>query len=271
MKAPRSSGYQGWHSPLDEPLSDAEAHALQLGGAAPVLLQDTRRRGRSVSPGHRRTAPGRPQPHSPLRPARRRGTSPPPSRCAAAGTAPRPPSPGPPPLPGGPGHPRELPAEAGRPSSVSRAASSRRRSSGKGALALRLCRVCGLGRCWQRRVLSEGRSRGANVPLLRSCPAHPSAVARRGARVSLPSRQRPCLPRGVPQSDTGCSRGRAWFKASPPPRAPRLRRSAELPCHAAPGGMRGQERPRHAPVRPPPQPATSNSPVYWLAGHRRLW
>lgn len=42
--------------------------------------------------------------------------------------------------------------------------------------------------------LSEGRSRGPNPPLLRTCPAHPTAGPRRGARVSLPSRQRPCLP-----------------------------------------------------------------------------
>lgn len=42
--------------------------------------------------------------------------------------------------------------------------------------------------------LSEGRSREPNPPRLRTCPAHPTAGARRGARVSLPSRQRPCLP-----------------------------------------------------------------------------
>lgn len=48
VKAPRTSsgcqGPPGQDSPLDEPLPDAEAHALQLGGAAPVLLQDTRAR-----------------------------------------------------------------------------------------------------------------------------------------------------------------------------------------------------------------------------------
>lgn len=175
----------GGDSPLDEPLPDAEAHALQLGGAAPVLLQDTRRRGHSVSTGRCRTAPGRPLPHSPLRPARQRGTAPPPSRCAAAGTAPRPPSPGPPPLPGGPGHPRELPAEAGRPSDAGRAGSTRRGSAGKGALALSLWRIRGLRRRRQPRVLSEGGSRGSNAPLLRSCPAHPTAGAGRGARITV--------------------------------------------------------------------------------------
>jgi len=42
LRPPARSG--GGDSPLDQPLPHAEAHALQLGGAAAVLLQDTRRR-----------------------------------------------------------------------------------------------------------------------------------------------------------------------------------------------------------------------------------
>lgn len=47
----------GGDSPFDQPLPDAEAHALQLGGAAPVLLQDTRRR-RRVTPAAAGRLPG---------------------------------------------------------------------------------------------------------------------------------------------------------------------------------------------------------------------
>lgn len=84
-------GGSGGDSPLDQPLPDAEAHALQLGSAAAVLLQDTRRC--RFTPAAAGRSPERPRPHSPLRPARRRGTAPPPSRCAAGGKALRPPSP----------------------------------------------------------------------------------------------------------------------------------------------------------------------------------
>lgn len=186
----------GRDSPLDEPLPDAEAHALQLGGAAPVLLQDTRRR--SVSPGRCRAAPGGPGPTHPfallggaVQPRHhlavqqqeqrlvrhRRGRRP-----FRAGRAPA----------GAPGRGRAV-------QQCRRAGSARRGSAGKGARALRLCRTRGIGRCRQPRLLRKGRSRGSNAPLLRTRPARPAAGARRSAPHCPQGSLVPCPPRGVTQ------------------------------------------------------------------------